>query len=93
MIWKNITMNQQEPNNFCNRIRRFLNSISNSIEPIIAPTPTFQDLNDKVLENNLANQRIISQNLLNTETRDKAIDDLDELKSNRPNWLTTFQNK
>ena len=79
-----------EDNNFCNRIRRFLNSLTNSNS--ITPTIN-QSFNELVLENHLANQRIISQNLLNTGTRQQAIDDLNELKASRPNWLTTFQNK
>ena len=79
-----------DEDNFVNRVRRFLNSLTNSN----SVTPTInQSFNELVLENHLANQRIISQNLLNTGTRQQAIDDLNELKASRPNWLTTFQNK
>ena len=48
---------------------------------------------DSLFENHISKQRIISQNLLNSETQQKAMDDLNELKATRPNWLTTFQNK
>ena len=75
----------EEPNTLCNRIRKFLQSIS--ITPTINSPQSFDEL---VLENQLARQRIISQNLLNTETHDKAVEEFSNFKSNRPEWLRTF---
>lgn len=81
-------MNNED--SLCNRVRRFINSLTNNNS--VTPTINHNTLsfNELVLENYLANQRMATQNLLNPETHDKAIDDLHELKHNRPNWLTTF---